>query len=136
MIFFLSLMLLVWGGLRLMVTVLLRVIIIVRCKGCGIWVLTALWGTLFQLAISPFSWVDAAMEGVGVRVGQMMETEAAREPEEEGMRKKSMSLEDLRRRYLWWPNGSGKEESPAPLINVEAGEGDSATLKMGKSTKL
>ncbi len=42
--------------------------------------LTALWGTLFQLAISPFSWVDAAMEGVGVRVGQMMETEATREP--------------------------------------------------------
>ncbi len=52
-----------------------------------------------QLAISPFSWVDAAMEGVGVRVGQMMETEAAREPEEEGTRKKSMSLEDLRKRY-------------------------------------
>jgi hypothetical protein len=70
MIFFLSLMLLVWGGLRLTVTVLVRVIVIVRCKGCGIWVLTALWGTLFQLAISPFSW----MEGVGVRVGQMMET--------------------------------------------------------------
>ncbi len=45
-----------------MVTVLLLVIIIVRCKGCGIWVLTAFWGTLFQLAISPFSWVDAAME--------------------------------------------------------------------------
>ncbi len=58
MIFFLSLLLLIWGGLRLMVTVLLRVIIIVRCKGCGIWVLTAFWGTLFQLAISTFSWVD------------------------------------------------------------------------------
>ncbi len=53
----------------MMITVLLRVIIIVRCKGCGIWVLTAFWGTLFQLAISPFSWVDAAMESVGVRVG-------------------------------------------------------------------
>jgi hypothetical protein len=77
MIFFLSLLLLVWGGLRLIITVLLRVVIIVRCKGCGIWVLTAFWGTLFQLAISPFNWVDAAMEGVGVRVGQMMETEAA-----------------------------------------------------------
>ncbi len=97
MIFFLSLLLLVWGGLRLMITVLLRVIIIVRCKGCGIWVLTAFWGTLFQLAISHFSWVDAAMEGVGVRVGQMMETEAAREPEEGKAKKKSMSLEDLRR---------------------------------------
>ncbi len=82
MIFFLSLLLLIWGGLRLIITVFLRVIIIVRCKGCGIWVLTAFWGTLFQLAISPFSWIDAAMEGVGVRVGQMMETEAAREPEE------------------------------------------------------
>jgi hypothetical protein len=62
----------------LIITVLLRVIIIVRCKGCSIWVLTAFWGTLFQLAISPFSWVDAAMENVGVKVGQMMETEAAR----------------------------------------------------------
>jgi hypothetical protein len=78
MIFFLSLLLLVWGGLWLMVTVFLRVIIIVRCKGCGIWVLTAFWGTLFQLAISPFSCVDAVMESVGVRVGQLMETEAAR----------------------------------------------------------
>ncbi len=76
MIFFFSLMLLVWGSFRLMVTVLIRVIVIVRCKGCGIWVLTALCGTLFQLAISPFSWMDAAMEGVGERVGQMMETEA------------------------------------------------------------
>jgi hypothetical protein len=76
MIFFLSLMLLVWVAFRLMVTVLIRVIVIVRCKGCGIWVLIALWGTLFQLAISPFSWMDAAMEGVGERVGQMMETEA------------------------------------------------------------
>jgi hypothetical protein len=52
------------------------------------------------------------------------------------MRKKSMSLEDLRKRYSWWPNGSGKEGPPAPLIDVEAGEGESATLKMGRSTKL
>jgi hypothetical protein len=136
MIFFLSLMLLVWGGLRLMVTVLLRVIILVRCKGCEIWVLTALWGTLFQLAISPFSWVDAAMEGVGVRVGNMMETEAAREPEEEKPRRKSMSLEDLRKSYSWWPNGSGKEGQPGPLIDVETGEEDSAALKVVRSTKL
>jgi hypothetical protein len=136
MIFFLSLMLLVWGGLRLMVTVLVRVIVIVRCKGCGIWVLMALWGTLFQLAISPFSWMDAAMEGVGVRVGQMMETEAAREPEEEKPRRKSMSLEDLRKRYSWWSNGGGKEGQPGPLIDVEAGEEDSAALRVVRSTKL
>ncbi len=33
MIFFLSLLLLVWGGLQLIVTVFLRVVIIVRYKG-------------------------------------------------------------------------------------------------------
>ncbi len=93
-------------------------------------------GTLFQLAISPFSWVDAAMEGVGVRVGQMIETEAAQEPEEEKTKKKSMSLEGLRKRYSWWLNGSGKEGQHAPLIDVEAGEEDSATLKVVRSTKL
>jgi hypothetical protein len=136
MIFFLSLMLLVWGRLGLVVTVLVRVIVIVRCKGCGLWVLTALWGTLFQLAISPFSWMDAAMEGVGERFGVMMETEATREPEEERPRRKSLSMEDLRRKYSWWPNGGGREGQPAPLINVEAGEEDSAALRGVKSTKL
>ncbi len=136
MIFFLSLMLLVWGGLSLAVTILVRIIVIVRYKGCGLWVLTALWGTLFQLAISPFSWMDAGMEGVGVRVGQMMEVEAAREPEEEKPKRRSLSVEDLRRRYSWWPNGGGNEEQPAPLIDVEAGEGDGAALRGIKSTKL
>jgi hypothetical protein len=80
MIFFVSLMLLVWGVFRLLVTVLIRAIIIVRCKGCGVWVLTAFWGTLFQLAVTPFTWMEEAMEGVGERVGQMMESEAGRSP--------------------------------------------------------
>ncbi len=66
----------------------------------------------------------------------MMETEATREPEEEGTRKKSMSLEDLTKRYSWWPSGSGKEGPPGSLIDVEAGEEESATLKVGKSTRL
>jgi hypothetical protein len=46
-----------------------------------------------------------------------------------------MSLEDLRKRYSWWPNRSGKEGQPGPLIDVEAGEEDSATLKVVRSTK-
>jgi hypothetical protein len=136
MIFFFSLMLLVWGAFRLMVTVMIRVIVIVRCKGCGIWVLTALWGTLFQLAISPFSWMDAAMEGVGERVGQMMETEANREPEEEKSRRRAISMEDLRRKNSWWPSGSSKEGQPASLIDVEAGEAGGAALRGIRSTKL
>jgi hypothetical protein len=136
MIFFLSLLLLVWGGFRLIVTVLLRVIIIVRCKGCGIWVLTAFWGTLFQLAISPFSWVDAAMEGVGERVGQRMETEAAREPEDGETRKRSRSVEELRRRYSWWPSGLAKEGpfNPLPIASEEVEE--TATPKLARTTRL
>jgi hypothetical protein len=35
MIFFLSLLLLVWGALRLVVTIFLRVAIIIRYRGCG-----------------------------------------------------------------------------------------------------
>jgi hypothetical protein len=66
----------------------------------------------------------------------MMETEAAREPEEEKPRRKSLSMEDLRKRYSWWPNGGSKEGQPGPLIDGEAGEEDSATLKVVKSTKL
>jgi hypothetical protein len=82
-----------WGGLRLAVTVL-RVAIIVQYK--GIWVLTAFWGTLFQLAVSRFNWIDAAMEDVGMKLGLMMETEAAQEPAKESGKR---SMEDLWRKY-------------------------------------
>ncbi len=98
MVFFLSLLLLVWGGLRLVVTVFLRVAI-TRYSGCGIWVLTAFWGTLFQLAVSPFNWIDTAMQDVGKRVGLMLESEAIRRPEVEEM--DEQNVEDLRRNYPW-----------------------------------
>ncbi len=106
MVFFLSLLLLVWGGLRLVVTVFLSVAIIIRYKGCGIWVLTAFWGTLFQLAVSPFNWIDTAMQDVGRRVGRMLESEAARGPEAEEMDEQNM--EDLREKYPWWQGGQGR----------------------------
>ncbi len=66
----------------------------------------------------------------------MMESEAARDPEEEKPKRKSLSMEDLRRKYSWWPNRGSKEEQPAPLIDVEAGEGDGVALRGIKSTKL
>jgi hypothetical protein len=135
MIFFLSLMLLVWGAFRLMVTILIRIIVIVRYKGCGLWVVTALWGTLFQLAISPFSWVDAAMEGVGERVSQMMENEADREPEKEKLKRRAISMEDLRRKYSWWPSSSGGGE-PIALIDMGALEAEEAAPQSIKSTHL
>jgi hypothetical protein len=96
--------------------------------------MTALWGTLFQLAISPFTWMDAAMEGVGERVGQMMEAEADQEPEEERSKRRALSMEDLRRKYPWWPSSSGKE--PAALIDMETIDGEGAAPRGIKSTKL
>jgi hypothetical protein len=135
MIFFLSLMLLVWGAFRLVITILIRVIVIVRYRGCGLWVLTAVWGTLFQLAVSPFSWVDAAMGEVGERVGQMMETEAEREPEREKPKRKALSIEDLRRKYSWWPSANGGGE-PVALIDMGAAAEEGGARCLIKSTNL
>jgi hypothetical protein len=137
MIFFVSLMLLVWGAFRLMVTVMIRVIVIVRYRGCGLWVLTAVWGTLFQLAVSPFSWVDSAMGGVGDRVGEMMEAEADREPEREKPKRRALSMEDLRRKYSWWPSGSSNSGEPVALIDMGAMSGvEDSSRGAVKTTKL
>ena len=78
--------------------------------------------------------MDAAMAGVGERVGQMMEDEADREPEERGPRRRVISMEDLRRKYSWWPSGGGKE--PVALIDMEAMGGEGAALRGIKSTEL
>ncbi len=119
-----------------MITILIRIIVIVRYRGCGLWVLTAVWGTLFQLAVSPFSWVDAAMGEVGERVGQMMENEADREPEKEKPKRKAISMEDLRRKYSWWPS-SGSSGEPIPLIDMGAsGSDEEAPRSIIKSTNL
>jgi hypothetical protein len=112
MIFFLSLLLMVWGGLRLIITVFLRVVIIVRYWGCRVWVLTAFWGTLFQLAVSPFNWKDGVMEDVGRRVGVMLDSEATRAPVVDEA--EEQNLEDLRRKYPWWLGGRAGEEASAP----------------------
>ncbi len=74
------------------------------------------------------------MEGVGEGVGQMMENEADREPEEEKPRRKALSMEDLRRKYSWWLSRSGKE--PVALIDMEAMDGEGVTPRGVKSTKL
>jgi hypothetical protein len=75
------------------------------------------------------------MEGVGERVGQMMENEADREPEEEKPRRKALSMEDLRRKYSWWPNdGNGRE--PVALIDMEAVDREGAAPRSIKNTRL
>jgi hypothetical protein len=111
LIFFLSLMLMVWGGLWLVVTIFLRVAIIVRYRGCGLWVLMAFWGTLFQLAISPFNWITSMMEDIACRVGVMLDNEAACAPK--GKETEEQNLGDLRRKCPWWLNGRGGNAAAA-----------------------
>jgi hypothetical protein len=129
-IFFVSLLLMVWGGLRLVVTIFLRVAVIVRYRGCGMWVLTAFWGTLFQLAVSPFNWIDKVMEDVGQKVGKVLQKEAGRDRTKEAM--EEPTLDGIKKKYPWWLS-SHQEEEPA-TTSEKAGMYDTASLFEGRNT--
>ncbi len=122
------------GGLQLVITVFLRVAIIIRYRGCGVWVLTAFWGTLFQLAVSPFSWIDTVMQDVGRKVGLMLESEAGRGPEGEEADKQN--VENLRKKYPRWLGGQGGGEATAPARGSGAEAEDIVSLAQGNSTKV
>jgi hypothetical protein len=108
--------------------------IIVRYKGRGIWVLTAFWRTLFQQGVSPFNWIDTAMQDVGRKVGLMLENEASREPEAKEVDERNM--EDLRRKYSWWLGGQGKGGLTAPARGFGAEAEDIVNLTQEESIKL
>jgi hypothetical protein len=114
------------------VTIFLRVAIIVRYRACGVWVLAAFWGTLFQLAVSPCNWIDGVMENVACTVGVMLDNEATCTPESEET--KEQNLEDLRKKYPWWLGGLGGSEASAPV--EKTGADDTVTLFEGKNTLL
>ena len=44
---------------RLVTTLLVKAVILTRKKGCGVWVLAAVWGTLYQLIFTPIRWADS-----------------------------------------------------------------------------
>jgi hypothetical protein len=73
--FFVSL-LMVLGGFQLDITVGLGVFI---RKRTGVWHLDAgrILGMLFQLAVSPFKWIDRVLRQVVDMVGRMVNEEAA-----------------------------------------------------------
>jgi hypothetical protein len=47
-----------------------------------------------------------------------------------------MSMEELRKKYLWWPPGYGKEGSTKPLHSVIAEAEEGATPKLARTTRL
>ncbi len=44
-------------------------------------------------------------------------------------------MEDLRRKYSWWPSGSSGKE-PVALIDMEAAEAEGGAPRSIKSTQL
>ncbi len=65
----------------------------------------------------------------------MMENEADREPKKEKPKRKAISMEDLRRKYSWWPSGGGGGE-PIALEDMGAAEAEGGAPRSIKSTNL
>jgi hypothetical protein len=103
-------------------------------RGFGVWVLTPFWGTLFQLAVSPFNWIDGIMEDVARRVMVMLNSEATRAPA--GEEAEERSLEDLRRKYPWWLGGRGGVKASTPAQESSAEADNTVTLFEGKATRV
>ena len=61
------------GLLRFVITLL---VVITRARGCGVWVLAAIWGTLYQIVITPFRWADDTAGRMAKDVERRMEHEA------------------------------------------------------------
>ncbi len=92
--------------------------------------LTAFWGTLFQLVVSPFNWIDSMMEDVARRVGKMLDNEAECEPD--GEETDEHNMEDLRKKYPWWLSERGSKESAKSPEKAELGH--TVTLFEGRNT--
>jgi hypothetical protein len=64
---------------RFIVDVTVRAIAITARRGCGIWVLAALYSTFFQLLTAPWRWADKTAKEMGAVVGDDMIKEATAE---------------------------------------------------------
>ena len=51
------------GLVRLVASLLIRTVIITKKKGCGVWVLAAVWGTLYQLIITQVGGQHSGKDG-------------------------------------------------------------------------
>jgi hypothetical protein len=67
----------------------------------------------------------------------MMEAEADREPEREKPKRRALSMEDLRRKYSWWPSGGSNSGEPVALIDMGAVSGaEDSSRSTVRTTKL
>jgi hypothetical protein len=66
------------GILRMFLDIIMRAIAIARARGCGWWLLSAFWGTIFQIAVGLFCWAVGKGHGLGKTMCCQMDSEALR----------------------------------------------------------
>jgi len=71
------------GLARVLGAILLRMVLLIKARGCGLWVLSAPFSTIYHLALSPLLWVDSAARQLADRIQRSME-EAAADPDGDG----------------------------------------------------
>jgi hypothetical protein len=76
------------GILRMFLAIIIRAITIARTRGCGWWLLSAFWGSIFQVGVGPFHWAAGEGHSLGKTVCGQMESEAS-EFEIKGQRQNS-----------------------------------------------
>ncbi len=65
----------------------------------------------------------------------MMETEAGWKPEDDRPKRRALSMEDLRRKYPWWPSSSASK-GPSTLIEMEPLPEEEKLTRGVRNTKL
>jgi len=83
------------GMARVVGAILLRLVLLIRVRGCGLWVFAAPFAALYHLAMTPLLWVDAAARQLADRIQRAME-EAANDPNGDGgYRRRTEELQEV-----------------------------------------
>jgi hypothetical protein len=56
------------GMTRITITILFRVIVLGRTRGCGYWIMAAFFGCIYQVVISPLQWADNTAKHIAEKV--------------------------------------------------------------------
>jgi hypothetical protein len=87
---------------------------------------------LFQLVVSPFNWIDEAMDYPGEKVGQVLNTEASHGrivEDQADLIKEEITIDRLTKKYLWWTpkspidgttNRGIREQECLPALSYDA----------------
>jgi hypothetical protein len=118
------------GFVRIFTTVMFRAVILAKTRGCGPWILGAVYGGLFQLLITPFSWVDRVAAEIADRIDKDIQERAERGIYPSGRIAEMMRQEgndNPWRRAIWGPRDPTPASTAPEAVPMEADKGESST---------